>query len=299
MAVNPIQKERNNATIIGAVIGLIIGIVVTGLVMMILKPDLLDFTGTASNDPKVEVSVLNKEIKSGNQITTADVSIIKVQQSLVSRDYVVNGTLKAGSTAKVDLAAGTVLANSMVNAPTEAVKTDLREQEYNMVSLPTTIAANDFVDIRLLLPSGQDFIVVAKKRVVNVNDTTIWLQMDEEETLVMSNAIVEHYIMSGSKLYATKYTDAGLQNQTVATYTPNAAVTQLISGNTNVAADKKTDGSGRFINELKALRNSTINSALRNYDEEGLKNLEEKLEDEIERLKQSRTTYFNALNAAV
>ena len=29
MAMNPIQKERNNATIMGAVIGLIIGIIVS------------------------------------------------------------------------------------------------------------------------------------------------------------------------------------------------------------------------------------------------------------------------------
>ena len=114
--------------------------------------------------------------------------------------------------------------------------------------------------------------------------------------VVMSNAIIEYYIMKGSKLYATTYTDAGLQNQTSPTYVPNAAVTQLISSNVNVAEEKKTDGTGRYINALKALRNSTINSTLSNYDEEGLKNLEEKIQEEIKKLKESRAIYFNNLN---
>lgn len=297
MATNPIQKERNNAIILGAVIGLIIGAVLTLLVGMIINPDILSISGT-SKDAKVEVSVLNKDIKSGNEITSNDVSIIKVQESMVSTDYVVNGTIKTGSTAKVNLAAGTVLAKSMINEPTETVKNDVRQQEYNMISLPTALKNNDFVDIRLLLPSGQDFIVIAKKRVVNCNDTTIWMNLDEEETLAMSNAIVEHYIMLGSKLYATRYTDAGLQNQTTVTYTPNQAVTLLISGNANIPADKKSNGQGRYIQALKDLRNSTINSELNKYDETGLKNLETKIEEEIKNLKEARSLYFSNLNSA-
>lgn len=302
MAVNPIQKEKNNATILGAVIGIIMGIVVTLGVLMILNPDLLSLAGTStSNDPMIDAIVLKTDITSGTTLTEANVNIIKVKKSLIPSDSI-TGSITVGSTAKIDLKAGTVLSAAMLNQPGETVKKSTRRQEYNMISLPSKIAVGNFVDIRLVLPTGQDFIVITKKRVQDVNDTTIWIDLDEEETLVMSNAIVEHYIMAGSKLYATTYTDAGLQGS-IATYVPNSAVATLINANSNngnITSGQIVDGTGRYTDTLKALRNSTINKALNSYeDEEASKNLEEKIANEIKSLQERRATYYNMLNAAV
>ena len=55
------------------------------------------------------------------------------------------------------------------------------------------------------MPNGGDYIVVSKKQVLKCDSTNISLNMYEEEIDIMSNAIIEYYIMPGSKLYATTY----------------------------------------------------------------------------------------------
>lgn len=45
---------------------------------------------------------------------------------------------------------------------------------------------------------------------------------------MMSSAIVESYMVKGSKLYATRYVEAGTQEAATPTYLPNADVTLLM-----------------------------------------------------------------------
>ena len=121
------------------------------------------------------------------------------------------------------------------------------------------------------------------------------MNLNEEETLIMSNAIIEHYIMSDSKLYATKYTNPGTQNAAVPTYTPNSAVVRLINGNANVSTK---DGEGRYSVSLKEIRNNVIERELSKYEDVELKNIETKIEEEIKNLKTERAKYITNLNAA-
>lgn len=293
MAMNPIQKERNNATIIGAIIGLVMGIAISAAAIIILKPDILDFSG-GTTEPQRLAYVLNKDITSGTEITEADITSQKVRKSMIPSDAI--SSMTTGSTAKIDLKAQTVLSDSMINQPGTTTSTDLREQEYNMIALPTQISAGDFIDVRFVSPSGQDFIVVSKKRVEKANSTSVWLKMTEEETLIMSNAIVEYYIMTGSKLYADRYTDAGLQTASVPTYVPNSSVLRLINENvSNTNIKQLTEG--RYAEGLRTLRGSTINNDLNDYSEKRLENLETRLQEEIKNLKEARATYLNALAA--
>lgn len=293
MAVNPIQKEKNSATIVGAIIGMIMGIIITFGVGMLLVPDLLGSLSGKSGEKMVTAVVLNKDIKSGTKITQNDFKEIQVKAATIPSDYV--NTSVAGHAAKIDLAAGTVLSASMFATSADENTNDVRQQEYNMLALPTKLQVGDFVDIRLLLPTGQDFIVVSKKQVINCNETTIWMNLNEEETLIMSNAIIEHYIMSDSKLYATKYTNPGTQNAAVPTYTPNSAVVRLINGNANVSTK---DGEGRYSVSLKEIRNNVIERELSKYEDVELKNIETKIEEEIKNLKTERAKYITNLNAA-
>ena len=130
--------------------------------------------------------------------------------------------------AMVDLKANTVLTADMLRKGSNAATNDMRVQEYNMISLPTDLETEDFVDIRLALPNGQDFIVLSKKSVTipdlgGVPSTdTIRMELTEMETLYMGNAIIDSYMISGSRLYATKYSEAGLQDAATNTYTPNS-----------------------------------------------------------------------------
>lgn len=293
MVSNPIQRKQTNALLIGLLVGLIVGLLICAVVYLFFLKPYMD-TG-ASRDQAVTVAVLTNSLKSGAEITQADVETRTVNSENAPTDATIN---VIGSIAKIDLTAGTVLSSSMITTQNETLTNDLREQEYNMISLPTDLVAGDYIDIRLQLPDGGDYIVVSKKYVQKANATTVWLKMNEEETLSMSNAIVEYYIMTGSKLYATTYTDPGTQEAATPTYCPNDTVVALINGNPNITSEI-ANGQGRFTDALKSLRNGRINSSLNRYDsEEQLENLETKIQEEIESLQGSREAYFGALNAA-
>jgi hypothetical protein len=164
-----------------------------------------------------------------------------------------------------------------------------------LIALPSKLAVGDFIDIRLQLPNGGDYIVVPKKEVVNCTSSTVWLNMYEEEIELMSNAIIEYYIMAGSKLYATIYTDPGLQAAAVGTYVPNSSVASLISNNPNIKSYINTD---RYAESLKSIRNSYIDSAVNQYSDSAITNIEANIQEEIKTLKEAREEYFGALNAA-
>ena len=288
MGVNPMQKMKRNSTLTGLIIGLVIGLILCVFLYMFLTSS----SGAIVKGDTVSVCVLNTTVKSGGVISLANVSTKVMSVENVPADAV---TVTSDVVAKIDLSAGTILTAGMLNTTSTTLTNDLREQEYNMITLPTTLMAGDFIDIRLQLPNGGDYIVVSKKQVLNCNSTTVWLNMYEEEIELMSNAIIEYYIMAGSKLYATTYTEPGLQTAAVGTYVPNSTVSALIASNPNITSYINSD---RYADKLKEIRNNHINAAVNSYSEDAISNIESNMKDEIETLKQSRVAYFGTLNAA-
>lgn len=148
--------------------------------------------------------------------------------------------------AKVDLGVNTIITPDMIAKSDESTADDIRQQEYNMIILPTTLKDNDTIDIRLRLPSGLDYIVVSKKKVTipnlgeGLSSTTIMINMSEAETLTMSAAIVDAYKIAGSKLYADIYTEPGLQGSATATYMASSETLTLINQDPNIVQTAKS-----------------------------------------------------------
>lgn len=238
----------------------------------------------------MQVCILNKEIKSGTKITAEDIIVKNVSLDNAPLDAT---TQVIDGVAKIDLSTGTILTSGMLNTNGQTLTNDLREQEYNMITLPTQLSVGDFIDIRIQLPNGGDYIVISKKQVMKCNSSTIWVNMYEEEIELMSNAIIEYYIMAGSKLYATLYVEPGLQMASTGTYVPNDAVSSLISSNPNITS---YINSNRYSDALKGIRNNYINSSLNEYRDNAITNIEENMQEEIETLKEARESYFATLN---
>jgi len=294
MGANPMQRMKRNSILIGLIVGLVIGLVLCGVVYLFLTSS--SSTIPVNSEEAITVYALNKDIKSGNKITKSDISPKVMNKS----DVPVNVTdIKEDTevSAKIDLLKGTILTKSMINSTSEEITADLREKEYNMIILPSQLAVGSFIDIRLQLPNGGDYIVISKKKVMKCDSSTIWLNMNEEEILIMSNAIIEYYIMPGSKLYATIYTEPGIQAASLPTYCPNSEVANLIMQNKNITSQVQ-DGTGRFTEALKNIRNSSINTEISEYSDSAIANIEENVKKEIKSLQESREAYFGSLNSA-
>ena len=196
-----------------------------------------------------------------------------------------------------------------LNSETYGGSTYVRMQEYNSIVLPVDLFTDDYVDIRLLLPNGQDYIVVSKKKVTvpDLNGEyltdTIQMKMSEDEILSMSNAIVEAYKIDGSKLYATKYSEAGMQEASTPTYVVNKAVASLIEVDPNIVSTAKaalfarynatTTTTNQQNNSLTAQRNQEINGELSNHGND--ESVTTKMDESITSTKESRQQYLQSL----
>ena len=211
--------------------------------------------------------------------------------------------------AKIDMNANTVITKSLIDLSDEVTTNDVRMQEYNSIVLPVDLFTDDYVDIRLLLPNGQDYIVVSKKKVTvpDLNGEyltdTIQMKMSEDEILSMSNAIVEAYKIDGSKLYATKYSEAGMQEASTPTYVVNKAVASLIEVDPNIVSTAKaalfarynatTTTTNQQNNSLTAQRNQEINGELSNHGND--ESVTTKMDESITSTKESRQQYLQSL----
>ena len=278
---NPLEKKARSSFIKGLLIAGLIGIIV----IVILTVQIFKMGGEENQRiaSQKNVVIIKQDIKSGEEITSDMLLTVKANSEVASTGAMTmadfstlsTATDDAGNTAnlrvlaKIDISAKTVITEDMLSTEETAVSNDLRQQEYNMIVLPSTLADGDTIDIRLRLPNGADYIVLSKKKVkladLNgaVSATTILINVTEDQILTMSAAIVDAYKISGSKLYATKYTDPGLQAVATATYIPSNDTINLIDKDPNIVTTARNALITRYNENYSTYRTgiqSTINS---------------------------------------
>ena len=295
MAINPMQRKARNSMLLGVIIGLLIGTVV--IVLLFLQLNKVQSEIKETQEATQLVYVLNTNVKSGQVIDATMIDEVLAIQDVVPADYISSEQITENTIAKLDLTQGTVLSQTLIQEANAKITSDLREQEFNMIVLPQYLDVGAYIDIRLRLANGQDYIVVAKKEVKNVTEDTIWVNMYEEEILAMSNAIVEAYKMKGAKLYATTYVEPGNQENAIPTYVPSTEVINLINADKNITEEARRGLVERYTQELRTRREQDINAQLNIYGEEAKDNLEENVEQEITNSKEARKEYLDMLNA--
>ena len=116
---------------------------------------------------------------------------------------------------------------------------DIRLHYYNNIKLSNKISIGDYIDIRISYGNGMDFIVLPKKKVVDISisdnntESLIWLEVSEEEILRMSSAFVDLKSYEGSLIYGIKYLSE-TQNTAKANYPVCNDVRKLIDSDPNV-----------------------------------------------------------------
>ncbi len=289
MAVNPMQRKARQSFLLGMLLMLVIAAIVVGILFMQIMNMKNEQEQTAAASKTVYA--VKSNIKSGQPITSADLVAQTVVTNLSTSEIATAANLTENTVAKIDLGQGTILTQSMIVESDESVQDSLRIQELNMLSLPADLETNDYVDIRLVFPNGQDYIVISKKRVIQSTETTIFVKLSEEEILTMSNAIVESYITEGSLLYATKYVDPGIQNASVPTYTVSKEVLDLIDTNSNITVDAKNALYARYVGENRNQINNVISPNMEDYTEK----VQENFDAQIKTAQEERNRYIETL----
>jgi len=231
---------------------------------------------------------LKQEVKRGELITEEMVEKVVLPAAAKSEDAVELIELNTVDYfAKTDLLANTVLVESMVYEE-EALGNDIREGEYSLIDLPTKLKNDDYVDVRIQFPNGDDYILLSKKKVKDTQGLTLWMNMDEGEILSMSSAIVDAFIEE-AKIYAMPYVDGPMQIGSEMTYPVKKNVLQLIQDSPNIINIAKLN--------LEKQNRERLDSGLKEMDAEMREKLRQRqAESDNERKQDDQERELNALN---
>ncbi len=199
---------------------------------------------------KVYMYKAKSDIVAGSKVTKDNFKYVQVLSDQSQEDFITEEEM--GKVALIDIKSGTGVLKSMLTD--ELADSGLREMEFNTFLLNSNLKDNDFVDIRILYPNGENYVVLSKKAVKNLSleagDCFMWL--NAEEILRVSGAIVDCYLNEGSKLYTVRYIKPLIQASSLITYTPGTDVIKLLKEDPNVVQKAAEQLSEEVRKELEA-----------------------------------------------
>lgn len=140
-----------------------------------------------------------------------------------------------GKKALVDIAAGTYMIKNLVDQ--SDVMGECREVCYQSIQLTENIKNYDVVDVRIRYPNGEDYIVLTGKTIYldEENYGRCYLQLNEEEILMMSAAMYDVTLYRGTEIYTSRYIEPILQPRSVVTYLPSVELKKLMQISPNIS----------------------------------------------------------------
>jgi hypothetical protein len=185
------------------------------------------------------ICVLTGDVTAGEELTEDMICQRQVQSTEdLSAVTALSPEDLVGKRLKVSLTGGTALSPELLYEG-EPVAEDERRVELTQVSFPQTLKQDELVDIRIVFPNGEDFLVVGHKRVYRIitdsegEAEAIQLRLTEEELLRYQAACVDAKDYEDTRLYALQYTGE-FQSASEAFYPVNTAVFDLLQWDPNV-----------------------------------------------------------------
>lgn len=209
----------------------------------------LDIANKQIQENQIYTYIAVQDIKAGENLTEDKLEYKQIFSSLPEENYITKEDL--GKLSVIDINSSVPILKNMVTK--DILEKDLREEEFNVFYLNSNLQDGDYIDIRLLYPNGEDYIVLSKKAVKNLSleNQNCFLWLNAEEILTISGAIVDAFINDGSKLYTVKYIEPLIQEPSTVTYTPSRNVIDLIKRDPNVVQRASLHLSTKLREELE------------------------------------------------
>ncbi len=207
IGMSQIRKRLIYGILIGVGIG-VIGIVIT----LIWSLNVVSSYKEGTNKDYIanyttEIVMLNKDVIQGETITDDMLTTARVHVSSAPADQAGYGAV--GKIAKYNIPANIPLVSSMFGD--NIVTIDERIQEVSSVMLPTGLVEGEYIDIKIKMASGLEYVVLPQIKVERIFGTTVWLYLNEEELYLLNSAIVDTYLSDGVTLYGVRYVDPTTQ----------------------------------------------------------------------------------------
>lgn len=235
--------------------------------------------------------VLTRDVAAGEELTADMFQVQRVQSSEnLSAAQLLTEEDLIGRRLKVSLTKGAALSTDIVyeGAP---IADDERRVELRELDLPQTLRENEFLDVRIVFPNGEDYLVVGHKRVYRIirDDAgevlALQLRLLEEELLRYQAACVDTKTYEDTRLYAVQYTGE-FQPAAEAYYPVNRAVFRLLQWDPNIVE--------LFVVEEEQERRELLETNLERFlleEPEETDDLEQPVQEDLEETKEPLTLY--------
>lgn len=262
IGMNQIKKRLLNGILIGLGIGLVIVIVILIITNNIVKGYEEGTSDRFNEQYMTTVQTFNRDVIQGERITESMVQKASIPVTTVPANV---ASKVVGKIVKYNVPKNVAIIKGMIADYT--VGYDDRIQEINSIAIPQDLAIGEYIDVRIMTPTGVDYIVLTQKKVKDIVSTTIKLDLSEEETLRLNGAIIDAYFTKGTKLYAVKYSDPTTQikvdekslNEAKAYITNKMIADLVVKGAISKTANTtKTDESTDSSNNIDENTASTI-----------------------------------------
>lgn len=242
------MRKSKVKTLTGVIITMGVVLAVTGTSTVLLKQNLDRqtaayeelYTQTVNNTHTVYVAMCDEEsggiVKSGTILEEGvNVEKVSVFTSLPESSYM--GEDDLGKPLINDVPDGMPIYQTMVAQ--DGAKEGDREYNVLVANLMESLKDNEYIDVRIMFPNGDDYCILPKKCVkdLNLETASFTCLMNEEEILRMASATVDAYMISGSYIYTVRYADGTISEESTPTYPVRANTMTLIKQDPNVLTE--------------------------------------------------------------
>ena len=183
---------------------------------------------------KMDCWTVSTAVKQGDPITMDNLTTMTIYSSLLTDQYVLEPERIVGKYFKIAVNPGTPVFYGSVME--ENIDDTARDRDIMLDRMTVGMKVGDYIDIRMTMPYGDDYVVLSHKRIVDINDSTIKLYLSELEWNTYLGALVDYYLNAqyGCTIYADRYIEPGLQQSAVAFYAVPANIAALLQKNPNI-----------------------------------------------------------------
>lgn len=239
-----IIKQRKQKMILSWFLGVLTAVAIMGVLVAFSVLDIAKYIQFTLPETKEEIVyvpqlVANKHLKAGTILTEEDITEIMVD---ATNEVVSITTIDEllGKELLMDVHKMLPMTKPMIERET-VVGENQRIFEFDYIKLPFNLETGDFVDVRIVFPNGQDYVVLSKKEVIhyernadNLHQGLLSLLVDEDEVLRMSSALVDRVLTETAELYLVKYLEPLTQEAALISYPVNRSVLSVLKENPNL-----------------------------------------------------------------
>jgi hypothetical protein len=291
-------------------VGILIGLIVLALVAVGTLQVLGFKKALAAKDGEIQqlkqtiqsigqlttVYVVRAEVPAGKEIVETDLQPVTVPVSMASNAVTDLNTVK-GKYYKTSLTPGSLLLADLVMED----KLDPSMRLYDIVTdeNPLGLKPGTYVDVRISMPFGEDFIAMSHKRVYAINNGILKLAVNEQDIHTYNSMLVDKILYPGTRIYAVEYLEPGSQQPASKYYPVSKNVLAIAEKDPNLLSAIEQDMIARRT-QLEASLKSMINPEIANIIENGKQKITQAISEsdkEIQRRWQQEEAERKALEA--